>query len=93
MLAVSPTSPAGDGLKRLKRGYRSQEGWREGEGLPRFFPPRRSASTNPLRTITWGMKLVPRRSTEMGRNAIERQGGRCYTPAALKVAAVLPLSP
>jgi len=36
---------------------------------------------------------IGRDKAEMGRNAIERQGGRCYTPAALKVAAGLPQCP
>jgi hypothetical protein len=40
-----------------------------------------------------GLRRVGREAAETGRNAIERQGGRCYTPAALKVAAGLPPCP
>jgi hypothetical protein len=40
-----------------------------------------------------GARRIGRDEAEMGRNAIERQGGRCYTPAALKVAAGLPPCP
>jgi len=36
---------------------------------------------------------VGQNAAELGRTAIERQGGRCYTPAALKVAAALPPRP
>jgi hypothetical protein len=40
-----------------------------------------------------GLRQVGREAAEIGRNAIERQGGRCYTPAALKVAAGSPPCP
>jgi hypothetical protein len=49
----------------------------------------KSFACNSLRNNV-GARRLARRAAQKGRNAIERQRGRCYTPAALKVAATTP---
>src|ERR1700676_3404117 len=63
------------------RASRSQDGCREGEGFPRFSLARRG--------LPWHVESL----VGTGFLALERERGRCYTPAALKVAAALPSHP
>jgi hypothetical protein len=93
MLAFSPLSRSHQAVVRIA----ARKAVGRGKDSPAF--PRRamirlgkSFKCNSLGN-GFAARRIGRRAAEIGRNAIERQGGRCYTPAALKVAAGLPLCP